>query len=246
MNWPYSTNLRLEVYVPTLLLVATFILGVHYALLQDGIIYSTHSIIYSTPSSRILRLVILFTAAAVFRHIGRGFLEERMEIAREFGAIYNLTVVMLLLLVQTMHILGFICTLIGISIGLYVLLFSNRESRAGREAGAKYVILSILSLAMISGGFALFQHLYHTGDMVQMGFAIVNGVTVPFTVSAIAIALFITGMSFKLAVFPGLQWAPEVYDGSPAPVTAFLLIPVKVAIGGAFIQMVATTNLTTI
>ncbi len=128
-----------------------------------------------------------------------------------------------------------------LSIPLYVLAGSRRESLSSNEASFKYFLM---------GSFA--------SGFLLMGIALVYGATGSFYLSAITetiasqgtslpgffytgVFLMLIGIAFKISAVPFHFWAPDVYQGSPTPVTAFMSTIVKVAAFAVFIKLFAVT-----
>jgi NADH-quinone oxidoreductase subunit N len=127
-----------------------------------------------------------------------------------------------------------------LSISLYVLAGSRKMSLSSNEAAFKYFLM---------GSFA-------TGFLL-MGIALVYGATGSFRLDIIAsyiaehqnlpgffyagVLLMLVGMAFKVSAVPFHFWAPDVYEGSPTPITAFMSTIVKVAAFAAFFRLFAST-----
>jgi NADH-quinone oxidoreductase subunit N len=125
-----------------------------------------------------------------------------------------------------------------LSISLYVLAGSNKESLYSNEAAFKYFLM---------GSFA-------TGFLL-MGIALVYGATGTFYVGSIheflisnaqvpgffygGVIMMLIGLAFKISAVPFHFWAPDVYEGSPVTVTAFMATVVKIAAIAAFWKMFA-------
>lgn len=123
-----------------------------------------------------------------------------------------------------------------LSLSLYVLAGSNKESLFSNEASFKYFMM---------GAFA-------TGFLL-MGIALVYGTTGSFHITKIAeylatttelpsffyvgVLLMLVGMAFKISAVPFHFWAPDVYDGAPVTITAFMATVVKIAAIGAFYRV---------
>jgi len=124
-----------------------------------------------------------------------------------------------------------------LSIPLYVLAGSRRESLSSNEASFKYFLM---------GSFA--------SGFLLMGIALVYGATGSFYLSAITETissnsqnlpgffytgnfLILTGIAFKISAVPFHFWTPDVYQGSPTPVTAFMSTIVKIAAFAAFLKL---------
>ncbi|MHB0937392.1 MAG: NADH-quinone oxidoreductase subunit N [Armatimonadota bacterium] len=114
------------------------------------------------------------------------------------------------------------------SVSIYALTAYERASRRGLEAGIKYLILAAISSAFILFGMAL---IYTDLGTMQVSAIIASVVgRAPQPVFMTGAALVLVGFGFKLALFPFFLWAPDVFEGAPAPVTAFLATISKGAI----------------
>jgi NADH-quinone oxidoreductase subunit N len=114
-----------------------------------------------------------------------------------------------------------------ITITFYVLVSFQRSKIASLEAGVKYLILGALSSSFMIFGIALIW-----GTTGELNFTKLAAVAPQFMDSKIfllGILLVLVGLGFKIAAFPFQIWAPDVYQGAPAPTTAFLAIGSKAA-----------------
>jgi NADH-quinone oxidoreductase subunit N len=132
-------------------------------------------------------------------------------------------------LTASAHFASFFLGLEILSVSLYALAGYDRHHERSIEAGVKYLILAALSSAFILFGMALAYA--GTGSMDFSRIA--SRAADPDTGLLLhaGIALIITGLGFKLAVVPFHLWTPDVYEGSPVPVTAFIATVSK---GGVF------------
>lgn len=114
-----------------------------------------------------------------------------------------------------------------ITITFYVLVSFQRSKLASLEAGVKYLILGALSSAFMIFGIALIW-----GTTGKLNFTELAAVAPQFVDSKIfllGVLLVLVGLGFKIAAFPFQIWAPDVYQGAPAPTTAFLAVGSKAA-----------------
>jgi NADH-quinone oxidoreductase subunit N len=114
-----------------------------------------------------------------------------------------------------------------ITITFYVLVSFQRSKIASLEAGVKYLILGALSSAFMIFGIALIW-----GTTGELNFTKLAAVAPQFESSKIfllGVLLVLVGLGFKIAAFPFQIWAPDVYQGAPAPTTAFLAVGSKAA-----------------
>lgn len=120
------------------------------------------------------------------------------------------------------------------SVSIYALAAYERASRQGLEAGIKYLILAAISSAFILFGIALIYTDLGTMQIAQIIPAVVGKAVRPVFMTGAALVL--VGFGFKLALFPFYLWAPDVYQGAPAPVTAFLATISKGAIFAVLVR----------
>ena len=114
-----------------------------------------------------------------------------------------------------------------ITVTFYVLTSFQRARTASLEAGVKYLIIGALSTAFTVFGIALVY-----GVSGKLNFGDLAGVAASFSQNRIflfGLLLVMVGLGFKIAAFPFQIWAPDVYEGAPAPTTAFLAVGSKAA-----------------
>ena len=114
-----------------------------------------------------------------------------------------------------------------ITITFYILTSFQRRRLASLEAGVKYLILGALSSAFLAFGIALIFGTAGTTNFAAMKTVVIEGGSMP--VFQLGLLLVMVGLGFKIAAFPFQIWAPDVYQGSPAPTTAFLAVGSKAA-----------------
>lgn len=127
----------------------------------------------------------------------------------------------------------------ALSIAFYVLAASNRRSTESAEAGMKYFILGSFSSACFLYGIALVYGGTGSTNISEIVRAL-QSVVDPFnndTLVLAGIALMIVGLGFKVAAVPFHVWTPDVYQGSPTPITAYMASVGKVAAFGAMLRV---------
>jgi NADH-quinone oxidoreductase subunit N len=125
-----------------------------------------------------------------------------------------------------------------LSLALYVLAASNRRSSESAESGIKYFVLGGFASAFFLYGIALVYGATGTTNISEMVAALRGGVD-PFGNESLAlagIALLIVGLGFKVAAVPFHVWTPDVYQGAPSPVTAFMASVGKAAAFAAMLR----------
>lgn len=123
-----------------------------------------------------------------------------------------------------------------LSLALYVLAGTGYPRPASQEAALKYVLLGSLASGFLIYGSAL---LYGSSGSVTLA-ALVKPAAALTPLFIIGFALFIVGLGFKLALAPFHVWTPDVYEGSPLAVTAFMSVAVKVATFAVLARVVYT------
>jgi NADH-quinone oxidoreductase subunit N len=114
-----------------------------------------------------------------------------------------------------------------ITVTFYILTSFQRNRLLSLEAGVKYLILGALSSAFMVYGIALVFGI--TGKLNFDAIAAMGGALAGNKVFLFGILLVLVGIGFKIAAFPVQIWAPDVYQGSPTPTTAFLAVGSKAA-----------------
>lgn len=119
-----------------------------------------------------------------------------------------------------------------LSIPLYVLVSSDRQNPLSNEAGFKYFLLGAVASAILLFGIALVYGATGTFDFTELG-AAVSASTSNLMLKA-GIAMMLAGFAFKVSAAPFHFWTPDVYQGSPTTVTAYMSSVVK---AGAFLAL---------
>ena len=153
-----------------------------------------------------------------------------------FGAFYSLllgSVLGMTLIAQAQNLIAFFVALELLSIPLYVLCASARRTERSLESGLKYLVIGSIGSATVLYGFALLYGGSGSTDFagIAKGLAGDNGND---TIVLIGTAMVATGLAFKTSVAPFHQWTPDVYQGAPTPITAFMAVATKAA---AFIAL---------
>jgi NADH-quinone oxidoreductase subunit N len=124
-----------------------------------------------------------------------------------------------------------------LSIPLYVLCATELKREHSLESGLKYLIIGSVGSATLLYGLALIYGATDQTDFTAIDSALSSGnmATDPLTLTGIA--LCVAGLCFKASVAPFHQWTPDVYEGAPTPVTAFMAVATKAAALGVFLRL---------
>jgi NADH-quinone oxidoreductase subunit N len=122
------------------------------------------------------------------------------------------------------------------SVSVYALAGINRRSARSAEGALKYFLLGAFSTAFLLYGIALVYGATGTTQLASIG-AHVGAMKTQNPLLVTGIAMLVVGFGFKVATVPFHMWAPDVYDGAPSPVTAYMAATVKAAAFAAFIRV---------
>ncbi len=125
------------------------------------------------------------------------------------------------------------------SIATYVLADFLREDRRNNESSIKYFLLGSFATAFLLYGIAWIYGATGTTSLPAIHTALAGG-RVSITVAGIAAALIFVGFAFKVSAVPFQIWAPDVYQGAPAPVSAFMSAGPKAAAFAVFVRVFMT------
>ena len=123
------------------------------------------------------------------------------------------------------------------SVSSYALAGLNRRSARSAEAALKYFLLGAFSTAFLLYGIALVYGATGTTSLHQIGVRVLQNELFHSPLLLIGIALLLVGFGFKVSTVPFHMWAPDVYDGSPNPVTAYFAATVKAASFTVFLRV---------
>ncbi|HEX6620391.1 MAG TPA: NADH-quinone oxidoreductase subunit N [Solirubrobacteraceae bacterium] len=122
-----------------------------------------------------------------------------------------------------------------LSIPLYVLCATEMRRATSLESGLKYLIIGSVGSATLLYGLAFLYGATGSTDFSGIADAAGGVTTDPLFLTGIALA--VVGLAFKASVAPFHQWTPDVYEGAPTPVTAFMAVATKAAAFGAFLRL---------
>jgi NADH-quinone oxidoreductase subunit N len=144
----------------------------------------------------------------------------------EFYFLLLFTVTGMMLMAQAADLIIVFLALELLSIPLYILSAFARPRAASEEAGLKYFLLGAFASAFLVYGIALVYGATGTTNLSQV-FASVAAGRAAAPLLAIGSGLVLVGLGFKVAVVPFHMWTPDVYDGAPSVVTAFMSVGAK-------------------
>jgi NADH-quinone oxidoreductase subunit N len=123
------------------------------------------------------------------------------------------------------------------SVAVYVLAGMNRRSIRAAEGALKYFLLGAFSTAFLLYGMALVYGATGATNLAVIGDRIVQYGLTESPLLLTGVALLLVGFGFKVAAAPFHMWAPDVYEGAPTPITAYMAAAVKAAAFTAFLRV---------
>jgi NADH-quinone oxidoreductase subunit N len=175
-------------------------------------------------------LGLIFLASFVIVLLSYGYLKDREGNLEEYYLLLLTATLGSSILVASNHFITLFLGLEVLSVSLYALIAYVRTGEQGIEAGIKYLILAAASSAFLLFGIALLYAQMGTMQFDELARRLPASNETNILVMA-GFSLLVVGVGFKLAVVPFHMWTPDVYEGAPAPVTAFIA---SVSKGGMF------------
>ncbi len=181
------------------------------------------------------RLVILVVTGLGLL-MAMNWLEAHGEQQGEYNALLLLAAIGMTLMAAATHMLTLFVALELFSLCLYILAGFERERASSGEAALKYLLLGAFSSALFLYGIALVYAA--TGALTFAGIAQKASLSPLFLAG---VGLLIVGFGFKVAAVPFHMWTPDVYQGAPTPVTAYMSVATKAAAFAAFVRLFVGT-----
>jgi len=191
---------------------------------------------FVTDAFAVFTKMLVYVASAVVILISGNYLKNKSIARFEYPILILLATLGMLLMISANSLLSLYVGLELQSLSLYVLAAMNRDKTRSTEAGLKYFVLGALSSGMLLYGISLvygfsgtidFDHLAQTVKHDEASIGLIIG-----------LVFLLAGLAFKISAVPFHMWTPDVYEGSPTPVTTFFAGAPKVA---AFALLVRVT-----
>jgi NADH-quinone oxidoreductase subunit N len=185
-----------------------------------------------------LVLTLLFCVAGVatillsWRHVA-----PREAGHGEYHALLLTSIAGMIVLVAAQNLVTVFLGLELLSIPLYVLCATEMRREASLESGLKYLVIGSLGSATFVYGLAFLYGATGATDFSAIAAALRTGDLVTDPLLLTGIGLTVVGLAFKASVAPFHQWTPDVYEGAPTPVTAFMAVATKAAAFGVMLRL---------
>ncbi len=163
---------------------------------------------------------LIYLTGIVVACLSFGYLKGRRVNPEEYYVLLLLATLGAAMLVSAGHFASFFLGLEILSVSLYSLISYLRAPERGNEAGIKYLILAAVSASFLLFGMALIYARVGTMELAKIAAGAAAFANDPILLGGLV--LIVIGVGFKLAVVPFHMWTPDVYEGAPAPVSAFV------------------------
>ncbi len=177
------------------------------------------------PLARFGKVAVLVSAAAVLA-MSQGFMARRGLDRFEFPVLVALAVLGMMVMVAAADLMALYMGLELQSLALYVIAAMRRDSVKSTEAGLKYFVLGALGSGLLLYGASLAYGYAGTTSFAGILSTLNDGAPVGLL---IGLVFMLSALAFKVSAAPFHMWTPDVYEGSPTPVTAFFATAPKVA-----------------
>ena len=155
-------------------------------------------------------------------------IDERGYHQGEYYVLLLTSVLGMVMMASSRDLITIFVALEFLSIPAYMLAAWNKRDSKSNEAGVKYYLLGVFASAVMLYGMSLLYGVTGTTLLVELAPAITASGTFS-GVESLAVVFVIVGFAFKVSAVPFHQWAPDVYEGAPTPITAFLSVASKAA-----------------
>ncbi len=181
--------------------------------------------------------VVILGATVLALLLSAGYLKrERLE-APEYFALMLCSATGMMIMASANDLIIMFLALEILSIALYVLAAFDRRRLTSQEAGLKYFLLGSFSSAVFLYGVALVYGATGTTNLAGIATFLASNTLLENGVLIMGFALLLVGLGFKVGAAPFHMWTPDVYQGAPTPVTAWMAGATKAAAFGAILRV---------
>ena len=181
------------------------------------------TLVLGSLSQHIQIALLILTMLTILTFFGSTITEH----VSEYLTLILMATVSMMFLVSTQNLLLIFLSLELLSLSLYILTAFNKSSARSADAALKYFVFGGISAAFLLFGFSLLYGLSNSTNLVSIASSIHGSSLDPLLL--VAIVMVMVGLGFKVAAAPFHFWAPDVYQGAPAPSAALIASGSKVA-----------------
>jgi NADH-quinone oxidoreductase subunit N len=173
-------------------------------------------------------LVVLASVEYVRKHLSN---------PGEYYGILALSILAMMLMAASGDLLAAYISLELLSFTLYVLVSFDKDNPKSNEAGIKFILLGAFASALLLYGISQIYGMLGTTRFTDIHTALLLQETPLNPAVLLGLALIVAGLGFKVAAVPFHMWAPDVYEGAPTPVTAYLAVGAKAAVVALILRL---------
>lgn len=205
----------------------------------DGKVLAFSGTMIIDPFARFAKLLVL-GGSAIAMLMSIEFLQQEKLARFEFPLLITLATLGMLVMISASDLIVLYIGLELQSLALYVLASFARDNARSSEAGLKYFVLGALSSGMLLYGASLVYGFTGSTSFTDIAQTISSGHLTSGGLIGVKIGLVfvLAGLAFKVSAVPFHMWTPDVYEGSPTPVTAFFAAAPKIAAMSLFLRVV--------
>jgi NADH-quinone oxidoreductase subunit N len=161
----------------------------------------------------------------------------------EYYGLVLLAAAGMMVLVEAQELITFFIALEVLSLALYALTGLLRFDNRSNEASMKYFVMGAFASGFVLYGMALLYGATGSVRLPEIALKIGSHTGAPESLVTTGFVLLAIGLAFKVGAVPFHQWVPDVYEGAPTSVTAFMSVAVKAAGFGALLRILLTTGM---
>src|SRR5205814_6594779 len=180
---------------------------------------------------------VILVATLLALLLSGGYLRRENLESPEYFALMLCSATGMMLMASANDLITIFLALEILSIALYVLAAFDRRRLSSQEAGLKYFLLGSFSSAVFLYGIALVYGATGTTNLTGIARFLAKVVLLHDGVLFVGLAFLLVGLGFKVAAAPFHMWTPDVYQGAPSPVTAFMAAATKAAAFAAILRV---------
>jgi NADH-quinone oxidoreductase subunit N len=222
-------TLGLTAIVGTTLALVLFIFAPHDSASQPGFIQPWHQLdslaLFYKGFALVITILVLWLTLQCAPYLTRYTVDGKLA---EMFSLPLIVCAGMMWMASARDLVTVFVALELVTVSFYVLVAFARKSAFSLEAGVKYLILGALSTGVLVYGIAWIYGATGTMSFEGIAKALANPATSK-TTALFGAAVLLCGLGFKVAAAPFHMWVPDVYQGAPTPVTAFLSVGSKAA-----------------
>ena len=189
-----------------------------------GVGYAFHDLVVQDPLGQISKLLLLFSTAVVLNYSQQS---NQKLLCAEYYALLVSAVIGMMVMCAGANLLTLYMGLELSALSLYALIALERDNAIASEAAIKYFVLGALASGILLYGISLLYGMSGSLNLNAIQQALSQGQHI--SILTLAVIFILAGLAFKLGAVPFHIWIPDVYSGSPTPITLFIGSVSKIA-----------------